>query len=352
MIALVNLSHVGLLDSDEIPEEQILGFLVGIVHHQFVKPIEYLDRIMTQAGLPDEHWPHKPKAKKSFEAACRGLESPRFQDVILRDPGTGMDIKFRVEFMIDVLRDGSRQLSRKINYMGNEEASKQIKDVLEVYVETTQKEPEKMAKFSYDKATDSVVRTNLYENPESLDIGLMADEKYAVLVESFNLIKKCYTERYLKDAWHRMVRRTGGVPWLKSSGSFWFIPKDARVTVEAFGTIYNTLHNGGGTWRSSPVVDTRQQREYLRDDVMREYQDRYSSFLENVASRLESNMDDEKKRELIMKNRDKFEESLDGELIKRYNRLLNMSISAKVKDVDVSVESSRALAALDYLRNL
>ena len=179
----------------------------------------------------------------------------------------------------------------------------------------------------------------------------MTDERYAQLVERFNSIKKCYTERYLKDAWFRMLRREGGIPWLKSCGSLWFIPKDAKRTVEAFGSIYTAVHgdSDGGTWRSVPIVDTRQHREYLKEDIQLEYKDRFKSFLGSVAKTVESSMDEDKKAELLRKHKDKFEGQLQKEFLDRYNTLLGMKIKASVKDFKVKFDNSRLEAAREML---
>lgn len=349
---MTDLEHVGTLLSDDIPEDSLLGYLIGIVHHKFTMYHKEMDRILEETELPDEYWPHKPKPVPSFQAACRSLESPKFEEIIFRDPGSGMDIKFGVEYMIDTLKDGSRQLTRKISFIGNENASKEVEKILDIYVNTTQKEPEKMAKFEYDAKSDSVKRTNLYDNPASLAIGEMTDKKYAKAVAQFNLIKKCYTERYLKDAWFRMLRAEGGIPWLKNCGSLWFAPKTAKKCVESFGKLYGAIHKDGGTWRAIPIIDTKQHRKYLAEDVQAEFNDRFKLFLENIAKKMESGMGEDKLQQLASKNKDTFESGLNKELVQRYNNLLGMSISAKVSDIQIDFDSSRLMKAKQFLANL
>jgi len=349
----IDLENAGVLYSKDVPEDSLLGYLVGIVHHSFKIKQEPLEKIMTKAGLPEDYWPNKPRPIPSFQAACRSLENPRIIETTLRDPASGVDIKFKVEFMVDVLNDGSRQLTRKIHYPESVEASPELKKILDIYVSTTQKEPEKMAKFTYDTKSDSIKRTNLFSDENELDIGSMTDSRYARLVEDFNKRKQCYTERYLKDAWFRMLRKEGAIPWLKNCGSLWFIPKNAKRVVEAFGKIYRAIHGlEGGTWRSVPIIDTEQHREYLKEDIQLEYKDRFKSFLGNIAKTVESNMDEDKRRELLKKHKDKFEESLQKELIDRYNKLLGMNISAKVKDFKLKFENSRLEAAREMLMSV
>lgn len=348
---MTELEHAGILSSDEVSEESLLGHLVGIVHHQFIAPQEAMKQILEEADMPDHYWPNKPKPIPSFQAACRSLESPKYEEITFRDPQTKMDITFGVEYMIDVLKDGSRQLTRKITYTGNEHASKALEEQLEIFAKTTQKEPEKMAKFQYDHETDTITRTNLYDKDE-LAIEEQTDKKYNKALEQFNLIRKCYTERYLKDAWFKMLRTEGAIPWLKNCGSLWFIPKNARKYVESFGVVYNKIHGDHGTWRAVPIINTKVHRDCLKEDVQLEYKDRFKAFLENIASKIDRDMDDDKRRELINENREKFESSLQKELVERYNNLLGMSISAKVNDFKVSFESSRLEKAKEYLKNL
>ena len=348
-----DLKNAGVLASDDVPEESLLGTLVGVVHHGFTLEQKKMESILKKAKLPKDYWPNKPKAIPSFQAACRSLESPKRQEITFKDPATQLDIKFIVEYMIDVLPDGSRQLTRKINYPESAETSKELQKILDIYVKTTQKEPEKMAKFQYDKITDTLTRKNLYKNENELDIGKMSDEMYERLLEEFNHIRKCYTERYLKDAWSKkLLRVNGGIPWLKKCGSLWFVPKEAKELVEAFGRVYKEIHGEEGTWRTVPIVDTKQHRDYLKDDVMEEYKERFKGFLENIGERIESDMDPIKQKELIKKSKDDFEEKMNKEFVEHYNKLLGMSISAKVKDFSLNVESSRAKKAMEMLRDL
>jgi len=348
----VQLEHAGVLQSDNIPEESMLGYLVGIVHHKFRMNQKALEKLLNKTDLPEEYWPNKPRSVPSFQAACRTLESPRYIERTFRDPQTKVDVKVGVEFMIDVLSDGSRQLTRKIHYPENIQMSKEMEKILRIYVKSTQKEPEKMAKFVYDKESDSVKRINLYDDEDELDIGEMTDEKYAKLVEEFNSIKSCYTERYLKDAWFWMLRKEGGIPWLKNCGSLWFIPKDAKKYVEDFGFVYNSIHGESGTWRAVPIVDTEQHRMYLKEDINAEYNDRFKTFLNNVAKKMDSGMDKDKLKKQLKENKNSFEKQLNKELLEKYNNLLNISIKAKVDNFKGEFESSRLEKAREMLASL
>jgi len=346
------LEHAGILSSNEVSEEMLLGHLVGIVHHNFTMQQDVLNRIMDKAGLPDEYRPNKPRAVPSFQAACRILEHRKFEEITFRDPQTNADIKFKVEYMVDILNDGSRQLTRKILYPESAETSSEMEKLLNIYVKSTQKEPEKMAKFSYDAPTDSITRINLYDDPDELDIGEMTDKKYAALIERFNEIRNCYTERYLKDAWFRMLRAEGAIPWLKNCGSLWFIPRDARKYVEAFGKIYLKIHGEHGTWRTVPIINTEEQRKCLKQDVNEEYKERFKTFLINVAKRMESSTDEDALKSQLRESKSNFENQLNNELFKRYNSLLNMSIKAKIDDFKGEFESSRLEKAREMLANL
>lgn len=347
-----DLEHAGILSSDDIPEDSLLGYLIGLVHHQFILDQEVLEKIMKKAKLPEEYWPNKPKAIPSFQAACRSMEDPRFEEMTFKDPETRLDIIFRVEYVVDTLSDGSRQLTRKINYPENAEASPELKRILDIHLATTQKEPEKMAKFQYDPKSDTIIRKNLYGEFDELAIIEQTDKKYAKALEQFNRLKHCYTERYLKDAWFRMLRTTGGIPWLKNCGSLWFVPHDAKKAVEAYGAVYQKIHGNSSTWRTVPIINTEQHRKYLSEDVQEEFKDRYKAFLTNVAKKIESERDPEKVKDLVIKNKDVFEESLKKELVERYNKLLGMSISAKVNDIKLDFDSSRLDKAKMYLRDL
>lgn len=346
-----DLSHAGLLQTDDVPEDSLLGYLVGVVHHKFNLKEEEMEPILEASGLPDDYWPNKAKPMNAFYKACRSLEQPRRQKVTFQDPGSDAEIWFEVEFMVDQLKGGARQLTRKIHFIGNENASKALQDQLRIYAATTQKEPEKMAVFDYDAEEDYIEMTPLYGD-ESLNIKDMTEKQYEKLKKNFDAIKGAYSERSLKTAWYRMLHQEGGIPWLKNCGSLWFIPKQAKQSVKAFGYIYKSIHNGTGTWRDVPIIDTEQHRNYLKEDVMVEYQDRYKQFLKSIADKMERDMSEEKRKELLRKSKDDFEEKMNRELLKQYNDLLNMSISAKVNDFEVSIESSRLEKARKMLANL
>jgi len=345
---------LGILDADDVPEESLLGYLVGIVHHKFTTTQKIVDKLLEESKLPEEYWPQKPKGLNAFQASCRKLEE-KYREIKFRDPGTKADIKFSVEFMVDALKDGSRQLTRKIHYLGNEHASRKLQKTLDIFVQTTQKEPEKMAKFIFDKQEDTITKTDLFKKDE-LNIEEMTNEKYRLLLKIFEEIKNSYTERYLKDAWFKLVRGEGGIPWLKKCGSLWFIPKDAKEYINAFGRVYNTIHGEEGTWRTIPVINTKQQREHLKEDVEVEFEDRFKSFLENVADRVKEGQVfadlTEEEKERLRKSKDNFESKMNTEFITKYNKLLNMSISAKLTDAPVKFESDRLNHAMELMKQL
>jgi len=348
-----DLSHAGLLQSDEIPEDSLLGYLVGVVHHQFNLSKDVMEPILEESGLKREYWPSKSKPVNAFYKACRSLESPRRQQITFRDPGSDADIKFEVEFMIDQLKGGARQLTRKIHFIGNENASEALHKHLRIYAETTQKEPEKMCVFDYDAANDSIVKKDLYDTKESsLNISDMTEAQFTKVKQKFEEVKGSYSERTLKESWYRMLRVESGIPWLKNCGSLWFIPKNAKKSVEAFSFIYRSIHNGTGTWRDTPIIDTNQHREYLKEDVQVEYEDRFKRFLQSVAEKMDRDMDDEKREKLIRKAKNDFEGKLKEELVDRYNDLLGMAISSKVNEYKTSFESSRLEKARKMLANL
>ncbi len=349
------LANTAILQQDDIPEEALLGNLVGIVHHKFTLPHEELDKIIKKAKLPEEYWPNKSGPTHAFEKACRMLENPKSFTVEFQDPGTGLLLKFTVEFMIDILSDGCRQLTRKIYYTTKQEPSPEMQKILNIYEATTQKEPEKMAKFDYDAGTETLRRVDLYDDPDVLDIGNMTDKAYERLIGYFDSLKGCYTERHLKHSWANMLRKETAIPWLKNCGSFWFVPKSANKCVEAFGEIYQTIHNSHGTWRVVPIVNTEQHREYLRQDVMVEYNDRYKAFLKKVADRMKDGWDEEKLRKWAEGQKKDFEGQMKSELIGQYNELLGMSISASLQDfskVNMNFESSRLEKAREFLTGI
>jgi uncharacterized tellurite resistance protein B-like protein len=85
---------------------------------------------------------------------------------------------------------------------------------------------------------------------------------------------------------------------------------------------------------------------------MAEFEGRYRTFLEKIAEKMDRDMDEEKRKKLIREAKDGFEEKLNRELIKQYNELLGMSLSANINDFKPKIESSRLEKARKMLANL
>jgi len=348
------MSRYGIVMDDNVPESAKLGYLVGIVHERVRIPVEELDKLFDETSFPENLRPGTPRAQNAFQAAVRQLAEKTTERFV--DPQSGISVDFNVEYFIDVLPGDVRQLSRKIQYQssGNviNDCPDDIKKLLEIYVEKTQKEPEKMALFELNRGDETISRTDLFKSNQ-LNIKEQTDEKTDELDKVFITLKDCYTERYLKEAWFKMIHEINGIPYIMAQGSVWFIPKDGKELLDSFINIYTTVHKGGGTVRVLPVIDTEQQRQYLKSDAEKYIKSKYETFLKNVAKEIENvkNQEDvEKAREKLGDKKDKFEQEMKDSLIKQYNELLGMSISAKTEAY--SPKSERLRIAQEYLRKL
>jgi len=341
-----------ILMDDNVPDDAKLGYLVGIVHEHMRMGVKELNDLFEEVDFPEHLRPKKPRAVFAFQAAVRQL-AQRVKETFV-DPQTQLSVDFNVEYFIDVLPGDVRQLSRKIQYMsaGNivNDVSGDIKKLLEIYVERTQKEPEKMALFELkDK---EIVRTDLYKNNE-LSIKEQTDEKTDQLQKLFEELKDCYTERYLKESWFKMVDEINAIPYIISQGSVWFIPKDGKDLLDSFIYIYSKVHDNGGTVRVLPVIDTEQQRKYIKSDAEKHIKNKYEAFLKNISKEIENVKSEEdigKIQEKVANKKSSFEQEMKDTLIKQYNELLGISISAKV---DAFVPTSQRLQmAQEYLKKL
>jgi len=330
------------ITAGEVPVEQLLGHLVILVHHRFDMPIPEMDALMDKVNFPKEFRPNKPNAKNAFQSACRKLHSTYPEREKFVDPGNMMELIFDIEYFIDILPNGSRQLSRKIQYVPEttEGMSKSTKKILDIYVDKTQKEPEKMAIFEYNGKTGEIEMTPLYSEKKPLYIDVMTEKKYKIVKEQFVKLGGSYTERYLKEAWVSMMSKLNAIPYCGSAGNIWFVPKEGKRHVDNFGSLYDAIHESQGrysTWRTIPAIDTESQREYIKNDIEEELQKRYEKYLENIGKRLEmikTQEDLQKLRENTADRTQKLETNLNDTLISKYSSLLKTSLDVKkLRDV-------------------
>jgi hypothetical protein len=342
--------RMGILLDDTLPEEQKLGYLVGMVHSAINVPVPELDALFDELDFPKELRPETPRTVFAFQKALRELEQTKTETFV--DPSTDISVNFEVEYFIDVLPNDVRQLSRKIQYQSTGLASGDIPDdmkkQLAIYVEKTQKEPEKMALFEFvpaetkkeEDGTETVVsegrivRTNLFKE-NNLSIAEQTQEKYEELERRFGQLTGCYTERYIKHSWYRVLSSVNAIPYMMANGAIYFVPKAGKEILDKFCKIYQEIHknDGFGVLRILPVIDTQQQREYIKQDVEKRIKEKYEKFLNSAKDQLDniSSEDDIKKvRERWGERKDKFEQELRDTLVKQYSELLKMDIKAKL----------------------
>lgn len=342
----------------EVPVEQLLGHLVILVHHRFDMSIPEMDELMNTLKFPEEFRPNKPNATNAFQSACRKLHSTYPEREKFIDPENMMELMFDIEYFIDILPNGARQLSRKIQYVPEttEGMSKSTKKLLDIYVDKTQKEPEKMAIFELNAKTGEIEMTPLYSEKKPLFIDEMTKKKYEYVKQMFITLGGSYTERYLKEAWVGMMCKLNAIPYCGSAGNIWFVPKEGKRYVDMFGRLYDAIHEKQGryaTWRIIPAIDTESQRDYIKKDIEEELQKRYERYLENVGKRLEmikTQEDLTKLKESTAEKTQKLETNLQSTLISKYSELLKTSIEVKkIKDVKGKKLSSRMKKALEFL---
>jgi len=347
------------ITAGEVPVDQLLGHLVILVHHKFDMPIPEMDGLMNKVKLPKEYRPNKPNASNAFQSACRKLHSTYPEREKFVDPENGMELLFDIEYFIDVLPNGARQLSRKIQYVPDttEGMSKSTKKILDIYVDKTQKEPEKMAIFEYDAKTGEIEMTPLYGKSKPLFIDEMTKKKHEMVKEHFKTLGGSYTERYLKEAWTKMMYDLNAIPYCGSAGNIWFVPKEGKRYVDIFGNLFEEIHNMQGrysTWRVIPAIDTESQREYIKNDLESELQKRYERYLENMGKRIEmikTQEDLNTLRENAAEKTQKLETELNNKLISKYTSLLKTSIEIKkIKDIKTTRKlTSRMKKAIEFI---
>lgn len=381
---------IAITTGGNIPIDQLLGYLVILVHHRFEMDIETVEKIMSAAELSEKYWPHHPKKHHVFNKACRLLQTRSGDQEKFIDPSNGMELWFDVEYFIDILPGGARQLSRKIQYTSGskDDISEDTKKMLDIYVEKTQKEPEKMAIFEFNEykekkeetdgeekkeepteekteplTEDEIVQqeisiTPIYSDKNPLNIKEMTEKQHKKLLTIYKRLKKSYTERYLKMAWEDMMYDLKAIPYCGSAGNIWFVPKAGRSAIDAFGKAYKTIHNEEGntyTWRMIPVIDTEAQRKYIKKDAEREIMKRYEDYLERLGKRVEkvkTQEDLDKLRDKTAEKNQKFEQEMNERLIDRYSKILKTSIDIKLRDVDENKQThltSRMRRAIKFL---
>jgi predicted metal-dependent hydrolase len=342
----IEFRKMGILLDDSLPDEQKLGYLIGMVHTSINVPVRELDRLFEELEFPEDLRPETPRSLFAFQKAVRNLCQKKTETFI--DPVTEISVNFEVEYFVDVLPNDVRQLSRKIQYLSTGLSANDIPEVikkqLEIYVEKTQKEPEKMALFEFNKDNGEIVRTNLFKKND-LSIAEQTQEKYEELQREYEKLSGCYTERYIKHSWSRVIDSVNAIPYMLANGSVYFFPKAGKEILDKFCTIYQTIHkkDGAGILRIIPVIDTEQQRNYIKHDVEKRIKEKYEHFLDKAKGQLEdisSQEDINKLKDKWGEKKDEFERELKNTLVKQYSELLKMKINAKL---DTFVPSSERL---------
>jgi hypothetical protein len=335
---------LAIVSSDNIPIDQLLGYLVILVHHNFRMGQEEMEKVLAESEIPKEYWPRKPRNKNAFQKACRLLQTTAAIKERFIDPANGMELWFDVDYFVDALPDENRQLSRKIQYTSGskEYISEDTKKLLDIYVEKTQKEPEKMAIFEFNEKKEGekeITMVPIYSANNPLSIKEMTEAQYEKLMETYEELKVSYTERYLKMAFNEMMYGLEAIPYCGSAGNIWFVPKPGVDAVNSFGKAYRTIHEMLGqqyTWRMIPVIDTELQRTHIKEDVEREILKRYEQYLESLGQRMEKIKTQEDLdiiKEKAAENNTKFEQELNNHLIDRYNSILKTSINIKMNNI-------------------
>jgi len=330
-----------------INEESILGYLVGMTFREIKVKKETFEQISEQSSLPDEFKPHFPRPLFVFQIAARKLEEIRTEEFI--DPATGAKIFLDVEYFVDVIDSKTRQLSRKIRI--NPKSANLSEDLLKtlgVYAKVEQKEPEKMALFIFESEKSTKIHKVELFKEDVLNIREQTDEKYQQLLRNFKELTGCYTERYIKDAWHRLCNACAGIPFLLAPGVVRFFPKEYKNLIFEFVKLYNNIYGNYGISRVIPIISSQKVKEYLKQDVEAEIQKRVDRFFESVANKIEKADDPEKIKEELLKKKDDFEKQLYNSLIKQYNELLKIHLDVKLEKLPMPT-SVRLQKAREFL---
>jgi hypothetical protein len=352
--------RIAITAAGDVPADQLLGYLVILVHHRFQMDMKRVEKIMDAAQLKEEYWPRKPRKVHAFRKACRMLQTNTSYKEKFIDPANGLELHFDVDYFVDVLPDGARQLSRKIQYTSGskDEISEDTKKMLDIYVEKTQKEPEKMAIFEYDDKADKLTMTPIYSDKNPLNIKEMTNDQHEKLKDIFKKLSKSYTERYLKMAYSEMMYDLQAIPYCGNAGNIWFVPRAGKGQLDAFGKVYRQIHtelDQSYTWRLIPVIDTEAQRKYLKEDAEKEITKRYEEYLERLGKRLnnvKTHEDLDKIRNKTVENNQKFEQEMENHLIQKYSNILKTSIDIRMNNIDRKTKThmtSRMKRALKFL---
>jgi len=362
--------RMGVLLDDTLPDDQKLGYLIGIIHTEINVPVAELDALMDQLDFPKGLRPENPRSVFAFQTAVRNLTQKKTET--FTDPGSGLEMRFLVEYFVDILPGDARQLSRKIQYqstgLNNADIPEDIKKQLAIYVERTQKEPEKMAIFEFVPAVTEkgendeevikeparITKTNLFQE-NNLSIAEQTEEKYEELKREYALLTECYTDRYLKRMWQRLLDSVYAIPYMLANGGVYFVPKEGKELADKFITMFQEVHkrDGQGILRILPIIDTEQQRMYIQHDVEKRINEKYEQFLKKTGEQLDtltSPDDVQKMKERYAERKGEFESELQDTLIRQYSELLHVRINAKFETFVPT--SDRLKAAKEFLADL
>ena len=347
-----NFDEAVIVQEKEVNESAILGYLVGMTFRNFRMQKEKFEELIAKSDIDDKFKPHLPSGLSAFQLAVRSIEDTVTEEFI--DPSTNEHVFLDVDYMIDIISPSVRQLSRKIFINPkSKNITKELKEKLDIHIDESQKEPEKMALFSYDKAENTIILQPLFKE-NILNIKEMTEKKYSQALHELNEITGKYTERYLKDAYYRLCNAINAIPFLLAPGSVRFVSIKYKEYIDSFIRLYNLIYGRRGISRKIPLLDKKELKEYIKQDLEVEVNRRFELFLKSAANKIEqirSMSDIDKKLKIEQNLKDKaseFERGLNNTLLKEYNALLGTSIKARLGELPIP-ESLRLQQARKFL---
>jgi hypothetical protein len=274
-----------------VPEgmmNEAIGFLVTFSVHHGEYPIAKYIEDCERLGIPENERCNANRYKDSYKQAVRELEEKGWEEI----PGWG---KCRVKYSVKDLNlkaEGDDGPVEKKNYSVMREIIGFPKNIDIADVEFDKKHSFRFTLDDEDEANPKIIVSS-FEKTRSEKTKAEIDDMEKKINERFKNMLTFIDE----DKMRRVIRDTirykfKGIPWSTSKGLY-FVAKEFHEAILLHKVILTVFRDAYSPTKESemrlvPLIDTREHREYILNDVKTELAYQLKSQLDDVVKKIAS----------------------------------------------------------------
>jgi len=321
---------------DSRMEKLLLGYILGFSWRQGVMKREKCKQVMKDLGMHNDDIPGEVTPEETFKDVMQRIRKTTIETF----PEWG---NVRVEYETRKLSDEEYVLVRRI--FGQEDESSTNKKVKRVLRHDNLLRISLMA----TRESDSAIMVTWYDDEakEFPHASRVKQETTDNSKATFEMLEKNYTNDQLRSCMYRMLQRCRAIPYNAGGGGVWFVPKAFDSDLQKwkeFMKLFAENSQGsfhrryGSSMRVLPCIDSKEQREWVAEDVRRQTEAQFKQMLENTLEQLKECKPENIERILANRLETKKESK---EFLEEYAKMLKMKLThaIEVPKIDKDIES-------------